>query len=315
MISTFNTAPKSSPKMVTKLFKSLSGPKYDGEYLHNIVRENLGETRLDQTLTKVVIPTFDIKIFQPTIFFSYDDSQNVLLSDICIGLWLRQHIYQHIILKPKTLVAMREVAKAIARKSSDYDRIEPNDYACFQVLSLGTGSQKLEENDMVDFYLAIVFGVLHCEENYLRIQDDTLSGELALIDISTKENLENLVKIGEQLLNKPVSRVDLSFKKETDGKGCYFNQEAQGVDQTSTRSVQRGRGFEREESSSSGQASRDATQSGASVEPKVASRLYAIELRMIVMQPMRSHVPLPYFPILLIVIVNPDLPIPLFIMT
>lgn len=28
------------------------------------------------------------------------------------------------------------------------------------------------------------------------------------LDMATKENLENLVKVGEQLLNKPVSRVN-----------------------------------------------------------------------------------------------------------
>lgn len=41
------------------------------------------------------------------------------------------------------------------------------------------------------------------------MQDDTLSGEVTSVDISTKENLENLVKCGEELLKKPVSRVNL----------------------------------------------------------------------------------------------------------
>ncbi|KAE8714402.1 Patatin-like protein 2 [Hibiscus syriacus] len=114
-----------------------------------------------------------------------------------------------------TLVAMSEVAKAITHKSSDYDRIEPNNYARFQVLSLGLvrRSLKRRSSDMVDFHLATVFRALRCEDSYLRIQDDTLSGELASVDISTEENLQNLVKIGEQLLNKPVSRVNLDTGK------------------------------------------------------------------------------------------------------
>jgi len=57
---------------VTKIVKALSGPKYDGKYLHNIIREKLGSLRLHQALTNVVIPTFDIKRFQPTIFSSYE---------------------------------------------------------------------------------------------------------------------------------------------------------------------------------------------------------------------------------------------------
>ncbi|MBA0828086.1 hypothetical protein Goarm_012808, partial [Gossypium armourianum] len=255
---------------VANLVKSLNGPKYDGEYLHNIVREKLGETRLDQTLTNVVIPTFDIKQLQPRIFSSYEVQynpfQNALLSDICIGTsaaptYLPAHQFEiknstgevkefHLIdggvaANNPTLVAMSEVAKEINRESSDFFHIKPNDYARFQVLSLGTGSQNPEEkypahkaakwgvlgwltsehssplidvfmqasSDMVDFHLATVFRALYSEHSYLRIQDDTLSGAVTSVDISTKENLENLVKLGEELLKKPVSRVNLETGK------------------------------------------------------------------------------------------------------
>ena len=54
------------------LFKSMAGPKYDGKYLHSIVRELLGETRVSQALQNIVIPTFDIKLLQPTVFSRYD---------------------------------------------------------------------------------------------------------------------------------------------------------------------------------------------------------------------------------------------------
>lgn len=40
-------------------------------------------------------------------------------------------------------------------------------------------------------------------------QDDTLMGELASVDVATKENLNNLGKVGEQLLTKRVTRVNL----------------------------------------------------------------------------------------------------------
>lgn len=40
-------------------------------------------------------------------------------------------------------------------------------------------------------------------------QDDTLLGNLSSVDVATKENLENLVKLGENLLKKPVSRINL----------------------------------------------------------------------------------------------------------
>ncbi|WRX31256.1 hypothetical protein QQP08_023743 [Theobroma cacao] len=54
----------------TEVIKALLGPKNEGKYLHKLVKEKLGNTRLHQTLTNVVISTFDIKNLQPTIFSS-----------------------------------------------------------------------------------------------------------------------------------------------------------------------------------------------------------------------------------------------------
>ena len=101
------------------LLRSVRGPKYDGQYLHSVVKKLLGDTRVDQALQNIVIPTFDIKLLQPTIFSRYDVraylrtfvchhvcmyvciykrssaacmlqarndvSKNALLSDVCIG--------------------------------------------------------------------------------------------------------------------------------------------------------------------------------------------------------------------------------------
>uniref|UniRef100_A0ACD5WG26 Uncharacterized protein n=1 Tax=Avena sativa TaxID=4498 RepID=A0ACD5WG26_AVESA len=71
------------------LLRSMRGPKYDGHYLHAVVKELLGDTRVDQALQNIVIPTFDIKLLQPTIFTRYDAwndvSKNALLSDVCIS--------------------------------------------------------------------------------------------------------------------------------------------------------------------------------------------------------------------------------------
>lgn len=60
---------------VAKIIKALSGPKYNGKYLHKLVKEKLGDTKLHQTLTNIVIPTFDIRLLQPTIFSSYEVSE------------------------------------------------------------------------------------------------------------------------------------------------------------------------------------------------------------------------------------------------
>ncbi|KAL1219318.1 Patatin-like protein 2 [Cardamine amara subsp. amara] len=249
-----------------KLVNSLSGPKYDGKYLHQVIQAKLGDTRLNQTLTNVVIPTFDIKHLQPTIFSSYEVKinplKNATLADIAISTsaaptYLPAHFFKTqdsngnvkeynlidggVAANNPALVAIGEVTNEISRGSSDFFPIKPNDYGRFLVISLGTGYHKSEEkfnaknvatwgllgwlthdnstpiidaftnasSDMVDFHLSAVFRALHSEANYIRIQDDTLNGDAASVDIATVENLDVLVKIGDELLKKPVSRVNL----------------------------------------------------------------------------------------------------------
>lgn len=45
--------------------------------------------------------------------------------------------------------------------------------------------------------------------NSINVQDDTLTGTDSSVDIATKENLEKLSQIGERLLKKPVSQINL----------------------------------------------------------------------------------------------------------
>ncbi|GJX72837.1 patatin-like protein 2 [Tanacetum coccineum] len=256
----------------TKVIKALSGPKYDGVYLHELIQELLGNTQLHETLTNVVIPTFDIKHMQPTIFSSYQLKKNpgldALLSDICIGTsaaptYLPAHTFETedsegnllgefnlidggVAANNPTLVAISEVTQEITKGSIDFFPIKPTEYGRFLVLSLGTGSPKFEEkfdaatssswgvfgwlasngstplidvftqssSDMVDYHISTVFQALHSGGNYLRVQDDTLSGDVASMDLSSRKNLEDLVQVGEELLKKPVAKVNL-------GTGIY----------------------------------------------------------------------------------------------
>ncbi|KAM2273615.1 hypothetical protein ACFX1S_043530 [Malus domestica] len=249
------------------MVKAMTGPKYDGKYLHKIVKEKLGDKRLNDTLTNVVIPTFDIKRLQPTIFSSYEAKKNssidALLSDICIATsaaptYLPAHHFETKTSTGETrefdlidggvagnnpaLVAIGEVTREVHQGNSDFSfSMRPTDYGRFLVVSLGTGSAKCEEkyhandvakwglvawlssggscplvdvftqasSDMIDFHLANVFHALNCEKSYLRIQDDTLEKTVSSVDIATEENLNNLIKVGEKLLKKPVSRVNL----------------------------------------------------------------------------------------------------------
>uniref|UniRef100_M1BFJ2 Patatin homolog n=1 Tax=Solanum tuberosum TaxID=4113 RepID=M1BFJ2_SOLTU len=49
--------------------------------LHKVLQDKLGETRLHQALTNVVIPTFDIKKNQPIIFTK--SKLDAKMCDIC----------------------------------------------------------------------------------------------------------------------------------------------------------------------------------------------------------------------------------------
>lgn len=54
--------------------RALRGPKYDGKYLRKLVRKILGTRRLHETVTRIVVPTFDIKLLQPHVFSTFEVS-------------------------------------------------------------------------------------------------------------------------------------------------------------------------------------------------------------------------------------------------
>ncbi|CAI9267016.1 unnamed protein product [Lactuca saligna] len=252
-----------------KATNALCGPKYDGEHLHKVIRETLKEKQIHETLTNVVIPTFDIKCLQPMIFSSFQRPNAKLspkLSDICIGTSAaptylpsyKFHTKEYegktkefnlidggIAANNPTLVAISEVTNEINRGNSNFDPINATEYGRFLVLSLGTGSPDVQEkydatkssrwgvlgwlksgdsiplvevftqasDDMVDYHIYSVFQALHSQDKYLRIQDDSLSGDLISLDLATQENLQNLVKVGQKLLKTPVKRVNLDTGK------------------------------------------------------------------------------------------------------
>lgn len=65
---------------IANLVGTVTGPKYDGKYLSSLVKGLLNDLTLKQTLTDVLIPTFDIKYLQPVIF-STNDVRMIFTSD------------------------------------------------------------------------------------------------------------------------------------------------------------------------------------------------------------------------------------------
>lgn len=144
----------------------VKGPKYTGVYLHNIIKENLGDIRLHQTLTNVVIPTYDIKSQEPAIFSTFaakqDQLKDAFLSDVCIGssaapLYLPAHHFETcdslgnirsynlidggVAANNPTLLALNQVTKEALLCNPDFllPPSKTQDTSKFLVLSLGTG--------------------------------------------------------------------------------------------------------------------------------------------------------------------------------
>ncbi|KAI3895896.1 hypothetical protein MKW98_025687 [Papaver atlanticum] len=268
---------------IKSLFGAIAGPRYNGEYLRQKLSTLLGDIKLDQTLTNVLIPAFDIKILQPTIFSTHDAKleplKNPLMSDVCISTsaaptYLPAHFFDTVddngnsrsynlidggvAANNPTLMAMGHVSKEILKENPDFYPIKAMECTKSLILSLGTGSAKVEEkftaalaakwgilgwlynngstplidsfshasSDVVDIHISVLFQALKCEKNYLRIQDDSLTGDTASVDISTRENLASLEEIGKNLLTRPISRSNLETGRFDEIKGEGTNQDA-----------------------------------------------------------------------------------------
>lgn len=137
-------------------------PKYDGQLLRDTVKEVLGNIRLDQTSTNVLITSFDIKDLNPILFSSHQAKQDArkdismvpLLSDVVISSAAAPYLLPPyyfatsskqynlvdggVAANNPTLLAIREATKISGAQNSTI----PPDCSRYLVLSLGTGSTK-----------------------------------------------------------------------------------------------------------------------------------------------------------------------------
>ncbi|KAF8020262.1 hypothetical protein BT93_G0844 [Corymbia citriodora subsp. variegata] len=270
---------KSRNKMINSIISwvgALMGPKHDGRKMKTLVERFLGDTTLRQTLTNVVIPTFDIKLLQPVIFSTDDARTNRLkdarLADVCISTaaaptFLPPHSFETedengkkrrfdlidggVAANNPTLLALSHIKRETLSQNEECKDINPRATDQILVLSLGTGAANNKEkysaakaarwglinwnfhrgftplvdifndaiSDMVDIHLSTLFQFFDHKQNYLRIQDDTLTEKELSVDVATPENLQRLLKIGEALLQKPESRVNLETGKLEEIKG------------------------------------------------------------------------------------------------
>ncbi|CAL8170812.1 unnamed protein product [Prunus armeniaca] len=220
-------------------------PAFDIKYLQPVVFSTIDarETSWNNAkLSDVCISTSAAPTFLPAHYFEVkDDVGRTHTFDLVDG---------GVAANNPTMMAISHINREMLKHNSD-----PMDVTRLQVLSLGTGAAKLEQkysaaiaskwglinwlfhngsaplvdifadasSDMVDFHVSTLFQSVQAKDNYLRIQDDSLTGDEASVDIATEKNLRRLMEIGNALLKKPVSRVQLDTGKYEvcEGEGTY----------------------------------------------------------------------------------------------
>ncbi|OEL23575.1 Patatin-like protein 3 [Dichanthelium oligosanthes] len=79
------------PRCVDVAWNTLmrKGPKYDGNFLHKKIKDLVGDTKLADTLSNVVMPAFDVKRMQPILFNTLEAEReahkNAYLADVCLA--------------------------------------------------------------------------------------------------------------------------------------------------------------------------------------------------------------------------------------
>ncbi|KAI3462770.1 hypothetical protein Pfo_019433 [Paulownia fortunei] len=258
--------PKYNGKYLRSLLRELLGdltikdtltnlviPAFDIKYLQPVIfttTDAKEKAYRNAKLSDICISTSAAPTFLPAHYFEAEDEQgNVTTYDLIDG---------GVAANNPTLIAISHISSGILAGDSEYVKMEPLDSNKILVLSLGTGIPKHAEkytadsaagwgllgwvykkgntplmdvfgdasSDMVDIHVSTLFQSLHTKKNYLRIQDDTLSGDSSSLDIATPENLQALVQVAKQRLKKPMSRVNLETGQFEEIEGEGTNEEA-----------------------------------------------------------------------------------------
>ncbi|XP_025660902.1 patatin-like protein 2 isoform X1 [Arachis hypogaea] len=255
---------------------------YSSEPLEEAITEILGDFRLADTLTNVVIPAYDVARLQPVIFSTQQAKRkksavklaDVIMSTTAAPYYFRPHKFSvggenytlidggiaannpcdssnMMLWIIQTIFAMNEVSRMNAHKTST--AIEDPDYSKFLVLSLGTGSGKLDGHEvldggllgwfnpltgspplvdvlfrasdaMVDRCTSLILGRHNCLHNFLRVQDSTLPGNQTKLHDASKDNIDALESIAKELLNQSIKVVNpASGLHETPNGSLFVN--------------------------------------------------------------------------------------------
>ncbi|GLJ39127.1 hypothetical protein SUGI_0797520 [Cryptomeria japonica] len=225
------------------IYTLLRGPKYSGDYLHNLVKEILRGIRLNELLTNVVIPTYDTNLQQPIIFSTFetkkDISKDAYLSDICISTsaaptYLPAHHFETkdrsgnprefnlidggVAANNPTLIAINEVTKESIKPNNDWvSRGKAKAKQNFLVLSLGTGYQTAayKATDVAKWGLLgwlYNSGRVPILETFMQSSSDMVDIHASVV-FQAFESEQNYLRVQESELTGEAASVDISTKQ------------------------------------------------------------------------------------------------------
>ncbi|KAI4356305.1 hypothetical protein L6164_000337 [Bauhinia variegata] len=239
-------------------------PDYKSEPLCHAVEKILGDFLIADTLTNIVIPTYDMTNLLPRIYTTMKAKKmkcNTKLADVVIASTAApfyfgphrfpadgpQYVDGGVAANNPTLVAICEAA----RMTENHSTIKPLNYSKFLVLSIGTGSPKrdscaIQYGGVLDWMNPIngaplfidvlmkasddmvdnyIVSVLGNGENFLRIQAKELDLEKAKMDDASEANIDSLQRIAEDLLGKTFSRFNPETGFQTESTTTTYAEE------------------------------------------------------------------------------------------
>ncbi|KAL6222566.1 hypothetical protein ACLB2K_005958 [Fragaria x ananassa] len=199
-----------SSRRIMRMF-SLIGPKYDGKYLRKMLREVLGARRLHETVTRIVIPTFDIKLLQPHVFSTFE-----------------------------ALLAMKPTGTVFPENPDALAAPQSLDYRKYLVLSLGTGTSKIEKK--YDEKMASKWGIMGWlyRDGHSPLVDAFTFASGDMVDLHMSLIFRSIRWLEAAFLRASAADADLSTSKRENG-GPAQKREETGRKETCSRWLWRGR--------------------------------------------------------------------------
>ncbi|MCO5588980.1 hypothetical protein L7F22_042944 [Adiantum nelumboides] len=242
---------KEGPKIFAKrgvpLLTQLVGPKHDSDVLESVLLKNLKDLKMKDTLSDLLVPTFDMKIMQPTYFSTseaqLDESKNAYVRDVLRGTsaaptYFPPHTFHTTTSTGETRTfnlvdggvginnpAHLSIAHTLYNRSKEKSRvsttIDIEDYRNLLVLSLGTG-KVVKSYDAVD---AARWGVLSWV-----LKD----GQVPIMDI-VSECSADVVDYNLSVLFSILQRPDNYLRIQAFG----ISKEVQNLDNVASDNIQR----------------------------------------------------------------------------